>query len=106
MEHDPAFPDRTNVELIAIREPDELVQRTWERGAGETEACGTGAAAAWVAARLAGLVGDQGMVHLKGGDLQVTWPGSGPVHLRGPATAVAEGVWHVPGAAEGDHARM
>lgn len=106
VEHDPAFPDRTNVELIAIREPDELVQRTWERGAGETEACGTGAAAAWVAARLAGLVGDQGIVHLKGGDLQVTWPGSGPVHLRGPATAVAEGVWHVPGAAEGDHARM
>ncbi|MGE0193524.1 MAG: diaminopimelate epimerase [Planctomycetota bacterium] len=106
VERDPAFPDRTNVEFVHVRSREALVQRTWERGAGETEACGTGAAAAWVAARTAGHVGDTGVVHLRGGDLRVTWAGSGPVRLRGPATLVAAGTWHVPEAVGGHDARV
>ncbi len=106
IEHDPAFPDRTNVEFVVVRSRDELAQRTWERGAGETEACGTGAAAAWVAARVAGRVEASGVVRLRGGSLRVVWNGVGPVRLRGPATSVAEGVWFAPRPAERADAGM
>ena len=93
------FPRRTNVEFVA-RLPDEaglpvLRQRTWERGAGETQACGTGACAVTVAAILDGLIpGREVTVRLNGGDLRVAWPrDDAPVRMTGPAVTVFEGAW-------------
>ena len=99
IEHDPRFPHRTNVEFVA-RIKDErglpvLRQRTWERGAGETQACGTGACAAVVAAILAEKIpGREAIVRLNGGDLHVTWPSDNEdVVMSGPAVTVFEGKW-------------
>lgn len=93
------FPRRTNVEFVA-RIPDEaglpvLRQRTWERGAGETEACGTGACATAVAAILDGVIpGREATVRLNGGDLRISWPrDDAAVRMTGPAVTVFEGVW-------------
>ncbi len=95
------FPRRTNVEFVA-RLADEaglpvLRQRTWERGAGETQACGTGACAVTVAAILDGLIpGREATVRLNGGDLRVAWPrDDAPVRMTGPAATVFEGIWKV-----------
>jgi diaminopimelate epimerase len=99
IEHHRRFPNRTNVEFVA-RLPDEcgvpvLRQRTWERGAGETLACGTGACATVVAAILMGRIpGREATVRLSGGDLRVSWPrDNAPVVMSGPAVTVFEGVW-------------
>lgn len=93
------FPRRTNVEFVA-RLADEaglpvLRQRTWERGAGETQACGTGACAVTVAAILDGLIpGREATVRLNGGDLRVAWPrDDSAVRMTGPAVTVFEGAW-------------
>ena len=93
------FPHHTNVEFVA-RLADEcglpvLRQRTWERGAGETLACGTGACAVVVAAILTGRIpGREALVRLSGGDLRVTWPrDNAPVVMSGPAVTVFEGSW-------------
>lgn len=93
------FPRRTNVEFVA-RLADEaglpvLRQRTWERGAGETQACGTGACAATVAAILAGVIaGREATVRLNGGDLRIAWPrDDAAVRMAGPAVTVFSGVW-------------
>ena len=93
------FPRRTNVEFVA-RLPDEaglpvLRQRTWERGAGETQACGTGACATAVAAILDGLIpGREATVRLNGGDLRISWPrDDASVRMTGPAVTAFEGVW-------------
>jgi diaminopimelate epimerase len=97
IERHSAFPRRTNVEFVA-RRPDErgwpvLRQRTWERGSGETLACGTGACAATVAAILDGVIsGRRAIVRLTGGDLRVTWPDEhAEVIMEGPATTVFTG---------------
>lgn len=102
IERDPRFPKRTNVEFIT-RLGDErglpvLRQRTWERGAGETQACGTGACAAVVAAVLADkMPGREAIVRLNGGDLHVTWETDDTdVVLSGPAVTVFEGKWPLP----------
>lgn len=88
----PVFPRRTNVEFVKIVSRTEVVQRTWERGSGETFACGTGACGVVVAARLNGLVDPRVTVHLKGGDLTVEWEGEGaPVFMTGPAVEVFRG---------------
>ncbi len=86
VERDPRFPQQVNVEFVAVAGPGELIQRTWERGAGETLACGSGAtAAAIVARKVRGFPADI-RVRLRGGDLTVHWPGDGaPATLRGPA---------------------
>jgi diaminopimelate epimerase len=90
LEHHPDFPDRTNVEFIRVEEG--LVQaRVWERGSGETMACGTGACASLVAANLLGLVGRRAVVRFPGGDLEVEWGDDDHVYLTGPATFVFEG---------------
>jgi diaminopimelate epimerase len=101
IERHPAFPNRTNVEFVA-RLADEgglpvLRQRTWERGAGETLACGTGACAAAVAAMLDRRIGGrEAIVRLNGGDLRVAWPDDGTgVRMTGEAVTVFEGVWNV-----------
>jgi diaminopimelate epimerase len=90
LETHPAFPARTNVEFCQVIDRGRLRVRVWERGAGITLACGTGACAAVVAARLRGYVDERVAVELPGGELEVTWP-DGPVFLRGPAVHVFDG---------------
>jgi diaminopimelate epimerase len=71
LEHDPRFPNATNVEFVTVISGDELRMRVWERGVGETLSCGTGACAAAAAAHRRGLVGPDVTVHVPGGDLSV-----------------------------------
>jgi diaminopimelate epimerase len=89
LEHNRDFPERTNVEFIRI-EDGRIDMRVWERGVGETLACGTGACASLVAANLMGLVGRQAAVRSIGGDLEVEWAGDDRVYLSGPAVPVYE----------------
>lgn len=91
VERHPDFPERVNLEVVAVVAPDRLVQRTWERGAGETPACGTGACAALVAAARTGRSGREATVDLAGGALRVRWAADGHVFLRGPAERVFDG---------------
>lgn len=92
IESHPAFPQRVNVGFMAIPARDRIDLRVYERGAGETLACGTGACAAVVAGRLRDLLDEQVRVHLPGGDLVVSWAGNHqPVWMTGPATEVFEG---------------
>ncbi|MGD8743709.1 MAG: diaminopimelate epimerase [Granulosicoccaceae bacterium] len=92
LESHPAFPERTNVGFMQILDRNRLRLRVFERGAGETRACGSGACAAMVIARQQDLVGDMVTVELRGGNLQIQWKGEGePVWMTGPATQVFEG---------------
>ncbi|BAS27582.1 diaminopimelate epimerase [Limnochorda pilosa] len=91
LEHHPAFPNRTNVEFVAVRDAATLQMRVWERGSGETQACGTGACAAAVAAHLTGRAGREVAVHLPGGILNVRWDDSDVVWLEGPVEEVCQG---------------
>ena len=70
-----------------------LKARVWERGSGQTQACGTGACAIAVIGRLKGIIGDEVTVSLPGGDLSVRWSGEGDVVLEGPVQEVFEGEW-------------
>jgi len=87
------FPERTNVEFVQVLSTTEVRQRTWERGAGETPACGSGACAAVAACAVAGRTGPEVTVHLRGGDLDVRWAPGGNIFLRGPAVEVFRGHW-------------
>jgi diaminopimelate epimerase len=89
LEHHPDFPERTNVEFIRI-EDGRIEMRVWERGVGETLACGTGACASLVAANLMGLIGRRATVRTTGGDLDVEWADDDRVYLSGPAVPVYE----------------
>jgi diaminopimelate epimerase len=91
IEHHPIFPNRTNVEFVEVVSPGEVRQRTWERGAGETLACGTGAAAVAVAGVLNGRTARILSNHLRGGDLEMEWSDDGHVFMTGPAVQVFEG---------------
>lgn len=91
VENHAAFPRRTNVEFIQVLGPEELKMRVWERGAGETLACGTGACASVVAAARTGRAGRRAVVHLKGGDLRIEWGDDNHVYMTGPAVTVFEG---------------
>jgi diaminopimelate epimerase len=93
IEHHPAFPRRVNAEFIKILSPTEMQMRVWERGSGETLACGTGACASLVAAVLNGLTERKVTCHLLGGDLELEWAESGEVYKTGPATEVFSGEW-------------
>lgn len=93
IEHHPAFPRRTNVEFVEVLSRSEVRQRTWERGSGETHACGTGACAVTVAGVLTGRTGRELTLHLLGGDLLVRWPEGGSVSMTGPCVEVFEGHW-------------
>jgi diaminopimelate epimerase len=95
IENHEMFPRRTNVEFVQVISGDEVRQRTWERGAGETLACGTGASAVTVACVLNGLTGRAIVNHLSGGDLEMEWPDGGPVFMTGPAVEVFTGEIHV-----------
>ena len=85
------FPRKTNVEFVEVLSPSEVRMRVWERGAGETMACGTGACATSVAAILAGHTGRQVTVHLLGGDLKIEWAENNHIYMTGPATEAFNG---------------
>ena len=93
LEIDPLFPAKTNVHFLQVINQHTLEIRVWERGAGPTLACGTGACATLVAARLLGLSESEATVNLPGGPLEINWPDpEGSVFMTGPAVAVFDGV--------------
>ncbi|WP_425617161.1 diaminopimelate epimerase [Anatilimnocola sp. NA78] len=94
IEHSPQFPKRVNVEFVEVLGRGEVRQRTWERGSGETLACGTGASAVCVAGVLAGRTDRKIVNHLLGGDLELEWnEQDGCVYKTGPAVEVFSGDW-------------
>lgn len=97
IENHPAFPNKTNVEFAQIREGEDIILvRVWERGVGETLACGTGACAATVATALNCRGGREATVELPGGELQVRWAENDHVFMTGPATEVFSGSLFIP----------
>jgi diaminopimelate epimerase len=93
IEHLPIFPDRVNFEVARVLEPGQVETRVWERGVGETLACGSGACAITVAAQLYGYVGNKVDIKLPGGTLVVEWDGAEEVFLSGPAEIIFNGEW-------------
>lgn len=91
IEHHDLFPRRTNVEFAQVMGESEIRMRVWERGVGETLACGTGASATVVAAVLNKLAQRKVVVHLRGGDLKVSWADDNHVFIEGPAAEVCTG---------------
>ena len=94
-EYNPIFPEQVNTEFIRVIDRKTLEMRVWERGSGETFACGTGACAAAVAAVLNGFCdkGSEITVHLKCGDLMITYAGNSHIYMRGAAEKVYDGVY-------------
>ncbi|WP_040887065.1 diaminopimelate epimerase [Marinobacter santoriniensis] len=98
LERHPRFPARANIGFLQIIDPTHARLRVFERGSGETLACGSGACAAVVAGRLRGLLDSRVEVELRGGKLVIEWQGEGtPVMMEGPATTVFEGQLRLPG---------
>jgi len=91
IENHPIFPKRTNVEFIEVLSPSEITMQVWERGAGETMACGTGASAVAVASHVKGLTERAATIHLLGGDLFIEWAPDNHIYMTGPAEKVFEG---------------
>lgn len=96
LEKHPIWPDRANIEFVQVVNPSEVRMRVWERGTGETLACGTGACATVVAAALTGRTGRKVTVHLRGGDLGIELTDAGHVLMTGTATKVFDGVYERP----------
>jgi diaminopimelate epimerase len=92
IENLPQFPNRTNVEFVQVLNDKEIAVKVWERGAGETLACGTGACASVVAASLNGFTGKKVVVHLPGGNIGIEWAQDNHILMRGPAEKVFEGI--------------
>jgi diaminopimelate epimerase len=94
LENAPAFPRRINVHFVQVHSPGEVTMRTWERGSGITQACGTGACAVAVAGVLTGRTSRKLLAHLPGGDLTLEWrEADNAVLMTGPATEVFGGEW-------------
>jgi diaminopimelate epimerase len=93
VERHPAFPRRVNFEVAQVRSERHIKARVWERGAGITLACGTGACAVAAASRLNRFTGDEVSVDLPGGRLAIEWPGVGELYMTGPAVVVYRGDW-------------
>jgi diaminopimelate epimerase len=94
VEHLEVFPRRINVEFVRVNRPDDITMRVWERGSGETLACGTGACAVCVAGVLTGRTGRRITAHLPGGDLLLHWSeADNHVYMTGPAVEVFSGDW-------------
>lgn len=87
------FPKKTNVEFCRIDNRNNITMRVWERGTGETLACGTGACASLVAAVMNGFTERTATLHLLGGDLQIEWGNDNHIYMTGPAVTVYEGEW-------------
>jgi diaminopimelate epimerase len=97
VEKHPAFPRRVNAEFVRVNRPDDVTLRVWERGSGETLACGTGACAVAVAGVLTGRTQRRVTAHLPGGELRLHWSeADNHVYMTGPAVEVFSGEW--PGA--------
>ena len=94
-EHHPFFPKRVNTEFIKVISPSEVNMRVWERGAGETWACGTGACAVGVAGVITGRTERELTVHLKGGDLLIEWRDDNRVYMTGGAEEVFRGTVNI-----------
>lgn len=94
VEHHPLFPARVNFHAVAVTAPDAATVRVWERGAGPTLACGTGACAVTVAGVLKGVLSSPVAVTLPGGTLQIDWEPGGSVYMTGPAEYVFRGTYH------------
>jgi len=98
IENHPLFKNRTNVEFIQLVSPEELIMRVWERGTGETLACGSGAAASCAAAIATGRSERRVKIRLKGGDLTLEWKEEDNcIYKTGPAAFVYDGVWGYEG---------
>jgi len=95
LETHPMWPDRANIEFAQVMARDEIAMRVWERGSGETMACGTGACATAVAAHITGRCDSEVTVHLSGGDLKITHSPDGRILMRGSATRVFEGRYYL-----------
>lgn len=95
MERHELFPKQVNFHVVNVGRASTLRARTWERGAGLTLACGTGAGAIHAVAYLLGLVGDTSQIDMPGGVLSITWPGFGSLMMEGPADQVFEGEWKI-----------
>jgi len=96
IERAPLFPRRINVEFVRVNQPNDVTVRVWERGSGETLACGTGACAVCVAGVLTGRTQRCITAHLPGGDLELEWSAAdNHVYLTGPAVEVFSGDWPV-----------
>lgn len=93
VERHPLFADRTNFEVVRVLDRSTVEMRVWERGVGETQACGSGACAVAVASRLHGRVDDAVEVRLPGGELMIEWDGDGVVYLEGPVAFVFASRW-------------
>ena len=93
VEHHEMFPRRVNFEIVKIIDENNLTARVWERGSGETLACGTGACGIAVISRLLGHTSDRVNITLPGGILTIEWDGVGEVFLEGPAEEVFSGDW-------------
>ena len=93
VEHNPMFPRRVNFEIVNLNGGGSVNARVWERGSGETMACGTGACAIAVATRLQGHSQGRLDINLPGGTLNIDWDGEGEVYLEGPAEEVFTGEW-------------
>ena len=96
VEHHPMFPERVNFEIVNNLGSGRLRTRVWERGSGLTMACGTGACAVAVAARMHGYVNDKSTVELPGGNLVIEWPGEGLVIMEGPVASVFDRRMELP----------
>lgn len=95
LEIHPMWPDRANIEFAEVISPGEIRMRVWERGSGETMACGTGACATAVAGAITGRCGRDVRLRLLGGDLDIRWdPDNSHVYMTGPAATVFEGVYN------------
>ena len=91
LEHDPSFPERANIGFAQVLAPDRIRLRVWERGAGLTRACGSGACAALVNAHRRGLAGRQAEIVVDGGTLSIAWREDGHVLMTGPAAIAFRG---------------
>ncbi len=94
IENHDLFPQRTNVEFVQVLNESEVIQRTWERGTGETLSCGTGASAVTVASVLNKKTSRKLLLHLRGGDLNIEWKEkNNHIYLTGPASEIFDGIW-------------
>ncbi len=96
IEHHPIFPKRVNFHIAHVKDRSHIQMRTWERGAGMTLACGTGACAVAVAAHQLGFTDAEVQIQVPGGLLTINWPGTGDVFMTGPAQTVYVGEWPEP----------
>jgi len=102
-EHHSAFPEGVNTEFVRVLDTQTFSMRVWERGSGETLACGTGASAVAVACHLTGRTGRRVTGHLRGGSLELEWnEADNQVYMTGPAVEVFNGEWYRKGAHQHD----